>query len=79
MGEPNENRTAEGLRDLETRLAIAGGNLDATGLRVTRMALCDECGGDGYCKGPRLGDEPCAKCRGFGVCRVVNTGNGDAN
>lgn len=27
---------------------------------------CPECKGDGYYKGPRLGDEPCPKCKGQG-------------
>lgn len=27
---------------------------------------CPACGGDGYHKGPRLGDEPCTKCGGTG-------------
>jgi len=29
-------------------------------------AQCVDCGGDGYYKGPRLGDEPCPKCNGNG-------------
>ncbi len=28
---------------------------------------CPACGGDGYNKGPRLGDEPCPKCYGWGT------------
>ncbi len=28
---------------------------------------CEACGGDGYYKGPRLGDEPCPKCKGSGA------------
>lgn len=28
--------------------------------------ICAACGGDGYYKGPRLGDEPCPECRGEG-------------
>jgi hypothetical protein len=27
---------------------------------------CQDCGGDGYYKGPRLGDEPCPFCKGSG-------------
>lgn len=27
---------------------------------------CPACGGDGYFKGPRLGDEPCPECKGEG-------------
>jgi hypothetical protein len=27
---------------------------------------CADCGGDGYYKGPRLGDEPCPTCKGTG-------------
>jgi hypothetical protein len=30
----------------------------------------DACGGDGYYKGPRLGDEPCPKCKGHGWIRT---------
>ncbi len=37
----------------------------------TRDALdpapCTACGGDGYYKGPRLGDEPCPRCKGHGA------------
>lgn len=29
-------------------------------------ASCPACGGDGFFKGPRLGDEPCRRCRGTG-------------
>jgi hypothetical protein len=28
---------------------------------------CRACSGDGYYKGPRLGDEPCPECKGSGV------------
>lgn len=27
---------------------------------------CPDCGGDGFFKGPRLGDEPCPRCKGWG-------------
>lgn len=27
---------------------------------------CEACGGDGFYKGPRLGDEPCPECKGKG-------------
>jgi hypothetical protein len=32
----------------------------------TKPAACSVCGGDGYYKGPRLGDEPCPGCGGSG-------------
>jgi DnaJ-class molecular chaperone len=31
---------------------------------------CEACGGDGYFKGARLGDEPCHECKGEGVVRI---------
>lgn len=34
---------------------------------VSGGVACQECGGDGYYKGPRLGDEPCPKCAGTGA------------
>ena len=33
-------------------------------------APCPDCGGDGYFKGPRLGDEPCPTCGGTGKIGV---------
>jgi hypothetical protein len=30
------------------------------------LRFCADCGGDGYYKGPRLGDEPCPRCKGDG-------------
>jgi hypothetical protein len=32
---------------------------------------CSACGGDGYYKAPRLGDEPCPECKGKGVGAAV--------
>lgn len=34
---------------------------------MTAREVCAACGGDGYYKGPRLGDEPCPQCKGEGV------------
>ena len=42
---------------------------DLSSSELPRIALCHACGGDGYSKAPRLGDEPCANCKGFGVSK----------
>lgn len=34
------------------------------GSEVPWTGKCETCGGDGYYKGPRLGDEPCSACNG---------------
>lgn len=35
-------------------------------MRDANAQVCESCGGDGYFKGPRLGDEPCPQCKGVG-------------
>ncbi len=34
------------------------------------IEYCHGCQGDGYYKGPRLGDEPCPKCKGTGKIKT---------
>lgn len=36
-----------------------------------RAHYCDSCNGTGYFQGPRLGDERCEACGGFGIPKVT--------
>lgn len=56
--------------------ALVHSRLDAMGVPACETEPCIACGGDGYFKGPRLGDEPCPDCNGTGqrpvACRHCN-------
>jgi hypothetical protein len=75
-------RTIEALEDFSRRLAIAGGDIHATGLRTTTWRRC-ECNPFGdliRTTEPRPDPRsPCAKCGGCGAVRVVNDGTGGTN
>lgn len=62
----------EGLKDLNDRLLVSGGDINATGLRVTTMRLC-ECHTYDPLDVPVIhGDPDCKTCGGKGYVRTVN-------
>jgi hypothetical protein len=67
-----------GLKDINDRLAIANGHIEATGLRMTTMRLC-------HChtklrRSPYVvGRHDCPDCGGKGFIRTVNDGSGRDN
>lgn len=65
MGEKMDvtKRTLDALRDFATRLRVAGGDIHATGLRVTTVRRCG-------C------DSGCKKCNWTCVLRVVSPPKG---
>jgi len=51
---------------LEHVRAFRAGSSPVHAAAEAEKPRCKDCGGDGYYKGPRLGDEPCPTCRGTG-------------
>jgi DnaJ-class molecular chaperone len=61
-----------GVRDLIQMTMDTNQDVSDLVERFTReiSRKCEACGGDGYFKGARLGDEPCQECNGTGSVSV---------
>lgn len=96
MSEPNirptreelAQNTIDRLKNISDRLEVAGGHIEATGLRSTTYKECKTCYGSGDSE--QVGDViiedrlcpivlDCPDCNGTGYIRTVNDGTGKNN